>query len=107
MQFDTGLLLEIANDVKEIACLRIAAGTEHPDETLGLGAGSPAEFLEAHGRLDVVAQDRFAGINVASQHQVNPFAQEGISKGTILGDVLVHQIFETSCHWYLLASIGS
>ena len=50
--------------------------------------------------LDALERERRHG-----QHQVNPLAQEGISKGTILGDVLVHQILETSCHWYLLASI--
>jgi hypothetical protein len=105
MQFNAGLLLKIPNDVEEIARLRIAARAEHSDQTLRLSAGRPAEFLKAYGSLDVVPQDGLAGINVAGQHQIDTFAQEGIGKGAVLGDVLSHQFLETSCHRYGFASV--
>jgi hypothetical protein len=34
------------------------------------------QLLEADRRLDVVAQDRLAGVDVAGEHRVDPFPQE-------------------------------
>src|ERR1700722_9152593 len=53
-----GLLLQVADDAEQVPRLRIAARSEHADETLGLRADRLAELFEADGRLDVVAQDR-------------------------------------------------
>ena len=64
MELDAGLFLQVANDAEEIAGLWIAARAEHPDEALRLRAGRLAKLLEADGRLDVVAQDRLAGVDI-------------------------------------------
>jgi hypothetical protein len=41
---------------------------KHADEAPGRGSGRLAEFLEPDRRLDVVAQDRLTGIDIAAQH---------------------------------------
>ena len=44
MQLDACAFLQIADHVEEIACLRIAARTEHADQAFGLGAGWSPSF---------------------------------------------------------------
>ena len=80
MQLDPGLLLQIADDAEEVARLRIAARAEHADQALGGRVGRLAELFEADGRLDVVAQDRLAGVDVAGQHRVDAFAQQRFAR---------------------------
>ena len=65
MQFEAGLLLQVADDAEEIACLRIAARAEHADKAFRRRAGRRAELLKTDRRFDVVAQDRLAGIDIA------------------------------------------
>ena len=66
MQLQAGLLLQVAEHAEEISGLRVAARPEHADQALRLRAGRLAQFLEADRRLDVVAQDRLAGVDVAA-----------------------------------------
>src|SRR5271166_290850 len=65
MQLQPGLFLQIAEYTEQIPGLRVAARSEHADEALGLCAGRLAQLLEADRRLDVVAQDRLPGVDVA------------------------------------------
>ena len=65
MQLQAGLFLKVAEHAEEVLRLRIAARPEHEDEALRLRAGRLAQPLEADRRLDVVAQDRLAGIDIA------------------------------------------
>jgi hypothetical protein len=53
--------LQIADDTKQVLCLRVAARPEHADEALGRRIGIGPKLFEADRRLDVIAQDRFAG----------------------------------------------
>src|SRR5260370_19882891 len=49
---------------------------EHADEGLsGVSIALPS-FSNHHRCLDVVAQDRLAGVDIAGQHTVGPFAQQ-------------------------------
>ena len=64
-ELDAGLLLRVADDAEEIAALRIAARAEHADEALRLRPRRLAKLLEADRRLDVVAQNRLAGVDIA------------------------------------------
>jgi hypothetical protein len=66
VELDAGLFLQVADDAEEIAGLRIAARAEHANEALRLRAGRLAKLLEADRRLDVVAQDGLAGVDIAS-----------------------------------------
>src|SRR5208283_4221605 len=69
MQLDPRLLLQIADDAEEVAGLRIAAGAEHADQAFGGGVRRLTKLFEADRRLDVVAQDRLAGLDIAGQHR--------------------------------------
>jgi hypothetical protein len=77
MQFDAGSFLQVADHAEQVASLRIAPRAEHADQTLGLRTGRFAELLEADRCFDVTAQDRFAGVDVASEHRVDALAQHG------------------------------
>jgi hypothetical protein len=66
VELDAGLFLQVADDAEEVAGLRIAARAEHANEALRLRAGRLAKLLEADRRLDVVAQDGLAGVDIAS-----------------------------------------
>jgi hypothetical protein len=46
VELDAGLLLQVADDVEEVAGLRFAARAEHADEALRLRAGRLAQLLE-------------------------------------------------------------
>ena len=63
MQPHAGPLLQIADHAEEVLRLRIAARAEHANQALW----RRAELFEADRRLDVVAQDRLAGVDVAGQ----------------------------------------
>src|SRR5262245_22015490 len=88
LQVHTSPFLKIAEDAKQIPRLRIATRSEHADQALGLGARGLAELLEADGGLDVVAQDRLAGVHVAGKHDFDALAQTRLAKGRILGNML-------------------
>ncbi len=70
---DARLLLQSADDAEEVARLRVAARAEHADQAFGGRAGGLRELLEADGGLDVIAQDGFAGVDVAGQQGVDAF----------------------------------
>ena len=65
MQLQPRLPLKIAEHAEKVLSLRIPARSEHADEALRRRGGRLAELLEADRRLDVVAQDRLAGIDIA------------------------------------------
>src|SRR5277367_6719684 len=65
-----------------------------------LGGGRLAELFEANRRLDVGAQDRLAGVDIAGEHGVDPFAQQRGAEGGIACDPLLHQLLEIPCHWH-------
>jgi len=101
VKFDPGALLQIGQHIEQIAGLRIAAGAEHADEALGLGAGGLAQLLEADRRLDVIAQDRLAGVDVAGEHCIDSFAQQRVGESPVGRDVLLHQFLEASVQWHI------
>src|SRR5271169_2045005 len=73
-------LLQIADDAEQIFGLRIAARAERADQALGRRAGRRAEFFEADGGLDVIAQDGLSGVESAAEHGVDAFAQQGFGE---------------------------
>ena len=65
MERDAAQLLKIADDAEEIARLRIAARANTPESGSSAAYRSPRKFLEADGRVEGVAQDRLAGVDIA------------------------------------------
>ena len=57
-------LLETVNDLEQVASLWIAVWTEHAHQALGRLLSQPTELLKPDRGVDVVAQDRLAGIHI-------------------------------------------
>jgi hypothetical protein len=87
-------MAKVPEHAEQVLGLRIAARPEHADEALGLRPGRLAQLLEADRRLDVVAQDRLARVDVAGQHGVDPFAQQRLAEGRVGRDPPLHQFLE-------------
>jgi len=56
-----------------------------------LRAGRLAKLPEVNRRLNVVAQDRLAGVDIAGEHGVDAFAQQRFAEGVIACDPLNNQ----------------
>ena len=70
MQVQACLPLQAAYDGEEVSRLRVPAWAKHPDQTFGRRARSLCDPFKTHGRLDVVAQERFAGFEIAAEHRI-------------------------------------
>ena len=62
---DAFVLLNVADDLEQVAGLGVARRSEHSHEALGLFAGEGCELLESDGGVDVVAQEDLAGVGVS------------------------------------------
>src|SRR6266700_4367837 len=96
-------LLQITDHAEQIFGLRVAARPKHADQAFRRCAGRGPELLEADRCLDVVAQDRLAGIHVARKQGVDALAQERLRKFYVTLDVVLHQFLEAlrPCHFRL------
>jgi hypothetical protein len=100
VQFDARVFLQVSDHIEEIARLRVPARPEHPNETFWLGAGRTPEFLEAHRRFDVIAEDRLPGLNVPREKQVNSPAKQGFRKLGIGSNVILNEFLKTSGRYF-------
>src|SRR5262249_11639325 len=93
-------LLQITDHVEQILGLGIPARAEHPDQALGRGACRRPELLKSDGRLDVIAQDNFTGIEIPAQHRINALDQKGLGEFGVPLDVTFDQALEAlrPCH---------
>src|ERR1700683_4702030 len=89
VQFEARLLLQVADYAEEIACLRIATRPKHANETFRWRASRGADLLETNRCLDVIAQDRLAGVDIAGEHGVDAFAQQRVGERRIARDPLL------------------
>src|SRR5271169_3257384 len=80
MKPDARLLLQVADHAEEIARLRITARAKHADQALRRGIRRLAELFEADCRIDGVAQDRLAGVEIAGQRCIDPLTQKRTPK---------------------------
>ena len=62
-----------------------------PDEPI-----SAPSFFKSDGRFDVVAQNRFAGIDFAAEHGLDAFAQERFAERGVCLYTRLHGCFEIS-----------
>jgi hypothetical protein len=67
VQLHAGLLLQIADDTEQVSSLRIAAGSEHPTQAFRRHVSGLGQFLKSDSGLDIVAQYRFAGLDVTGK----------------------------------------
>ena len=66
VKVQAGAFLQIADHAEQIFGLRIAARSEHADQAFGRRTSRSAKPFEADGRLDIIAHDRLAGVEVAA-----------------------------------------
>jgi hypothetical protein len=66
-------LLKMSDHIKQVARLWVAPRPQHPHEALGRPAGLLAQRLKANRGIDVIAQDRLAGLRVAGQKALQGF----------------------------------
>jgi len=59
--------LQMGDDVEQVLRLRIALRAEHPHQALRGDLRELAQALEPHRAVDVVAQQRLAGVEIASE----------------------------------------
>ena len=57
--------LKVRNHIEQVPRLRVALRTEHAHETLRGRVSQIAQFLEADGCIDVITENRFAGVEIA------------------------------------------
>ena len=95
------LLLQVADHVEQVLRLRIAARTEHADQTLRWRAGCGSELFKSDSRLDVVAQNRLSGFHIAGEHRVDALAQQRLRKLGVVLDVPLDQFPETLCFCHM------
>src|SRR6202045_1771851 len=100
MKLQTSTLLQVTDHAEEISSLRVSARAEQADEALRRRAGCLGQFLEADGRLDVVAKDGLSRIAIAAQHRIDAFAKQRLSEFLVRFDPGLHQFPEGfgSCH---------
>src|SRR5882672_10538461 len=97
VQAEARALLQVTDHAEEVLGLRIAARSEHADQALGRRAGRFAKLFKADGRLDVVAQDRLASINITAQHCIDAFAKKSLGEFLVGLDPTLHQFLEAFC----------
>ena len=87
LEVNSLLLLEAAENRKQVAGLRIAVGAEHAHQALGRLGGHVAKLLKADSSVDIIAQHRLAGFHVTGEQAFNPFPKECFTEGRIGLDV--------------------
>ena len=89
--------LEVADDLEQIAGLRITSGAQHSHQALRGFIYQPAEFLKPDGGVDEVAQDGLTGVQVAGEQAFDSFRQQGFTKGRFSVNAFSDGFLEISC----------
>ncbi|MFL6932052.1 MAG: hypothetical protein ACJ8FK_19235, partial [Xanthobacteraceae bacterium] len=76
----TGPLLQVPDHIEEILGLGISARPKHAYQALRRRAGRCAKLLEADRRLDVVAKDCLAALDIPAQHRIDAFTKKRFGK---------------------------
>jgi hypothetical protein len=61
---DSRHALKLADHGKQIIRARITLGTEHAHQALGRRACRFRQLLKSHGRVDIIAENRFTDFNL-------------------------------------------
>ena len=91
------MALQVADDVEQIARLRIAGGSEHADQALRRRTSVRAQLPKADRRVDVVAQDRLAAVHVATEQGFDALTQQRLAEGRIGQHARLYRVLEIAC----------
>src|SRR5208282_421919 len=73
-------VLQIGNDLEQVAGLRVATGTEHAHQTLGRAMGNVAQFTKADCSIDEVAQYDLAGFQITGKKVFDSLAEKRLAE---------------------------
>ena len=77
------VLLNAADDVKQVAGLGIAIRPEHAHEAFGRLVGEGTQFFEPNGRVDVVPEYDLACVDVSGKQEIDTLFQQPLSEGWV------------------------
>lgn len=86
----------MGDDRKQVIGLRVAFWAEHPHEAFSRGVRGLAQTFKADGRVDVVAQNGFAGIHIAGQQALDALAQQRLAECLIALGAGLHGFLEAA-----------
>jgi hypothetical protein len=76
-------LLQIGNDLEQVASLRVAVGTEHPHQALRGAMGSVAQLCEANRGIDKITQYDFASFHVTGEEVFDSLAEKRLAEARV------------------------
>src|SRR2546422_7316256 len=86
----------MANDFEQVARVWVAARPQHAHEALRRTLRAATQFFETDCRVDVIAQDRLSGVEVAGEEALDTFPQELLAVLSIPHDTCLHRFLELS-----------
>src|ERR1035441_429540 len=70
----------MSEDAKQVLGRRVAIWTEHSHKAVGGDGCRLFELPEANRGIDIVAQDRTAGLLIAGKHQLDRFPKQRLAE---------------------------
>src|SRR6202042_901907 len=99
------MFLQMAENLEQVARIRISFRPEHADQAFRRCADAFAERGKSYRRLDVIAQHRLAGFHIAAQHRFDALAEQRFAKSWIAGKTRLDHGLEASRHRHFAASV--
>src|SRR5260370_739053 len=93
---DSRHALKLADHGKQVIRARISLGTEHAHQALGRRACRLRQLLKSHGRVDIVTENRFTDLNLASNELLHGFDQKRFTKRYIAFSADLYGLLEVS-----------
>ena len=102
LEADALVLLDVADDLAQVAGVGVARRSEHAHEALGRLAGEGAELFESDRGVDVIAKQDLAGVGVAGKQGFDAFGQQALPKGRVALSASLHGFFEVTSEGHRL-----
>lgn len=90
-------MLQVGDDLKQIARLRIAARAEHAHQAFRGAVGCIAQFSKADGGVDEIAKNDLAGFHVTGKKVFNALAEKRFAEARIAFDAGADGFLEIAC----------
>ena len=84
--------LKVADDLEQVASLRIPVGAEHAHQALGRLLRQAAELLKSDRGVDVVTQNRLAGVHIPRQQALDPLLEQFLTEVRIALDTRLETV---------------
>src|SRR6266566_4522808 len=90
-------LLQIGNDLKQVASLRVATGAEHPHQTFRRPMRNVAQFRKANCGVNEIAQYDLAGFHVTREKVFDALSEKRLAETRIAFYARPDCFLEISC----------